>query len=303
MLMGELYRNLLKTNQNPYFGFHENSMWNYTRSVMPDSNVTSAIMSLMVFKAADPGVQTYQVATDVYQGPLDLLLTLIEHAELDITKLALAQVTDQYLEYLRATPNLNPEEVSGFLVIAAKLIQIKSEALLPRPPEREPGEEDPGETLVEQLKIYRQFKKLSIWFGDREDAGLQTFLRTAPPPKVEGKLDLSGLTLDDLVAAARSLFAEGKDLPLLNTIITIPRVTIREKINRILITLRRQGHLTFREMLGKHPTRVEVLVTFLAVLELVKRYMVTVKQDKLFDNFLVQPLETNSPMEEIDSEF
>ncbi|MBN2257463.1 MAG: segregation/condensation protein A [Anaerolineaceae bacterium] len=260
-------------------------------------------MSLMVFKALDPDIQVYQVATDIYQGPLDLLLTLIERAELDITKLALAQVTDQYLGYLRTTPSMNPEEVSSFLVIAAKLIQIKSEALLPRPPEREPGEEDPGVALVEQLKTYKQFKTLSLWFGAREEAGLQTYLRTAPPPKVEGKLDLSGLTLDDLVAAARSLFAEGKDLPLLNTIIAIPRVTIREKINRILITLRRQGHMTFREMLGQHATRVEVLVTFLAVLELVKRYMVSVKQDKLFDNFLVQPLESSTLEEEIDSEF
>jgi segregation and condensation protein A len=260
-------------------------------------------MSLMVFKAADPAYQVYQVATDVYQGPLDLLLSLIERAELDITKLALAQVTDQYLSYLRATPDLNPEEVSGFLVIAAKLIQIKSEALLPRPPEREPGEEDPGEALVEQLKIYKQFKRLAGWIGERESAGLQTFLRTAPPPKVEGKLDLSGLTLEDLVNTARMLFAEGKALPTLNTIISIPKITIREKINRILITLRQQGYLTFRDMLGQNATRVEVLVTFLAVLELVKRYMVTIQQDKLFDNFLVRPLESNSTVDEIDSEF
>jgi segregation and condensation protein A len=260
-------------------------------------------MSLMVFKAADPSYQAYQVATDVYQGPLDLLLGLIERAELDITKLALAQVTDQYLAYLRATPDLDPEEVSGFLVIAAKLIQIKSEALLPRPPERAPGEEDPGEALVEQLKIYKQFKRLAGWIGEREAAGLQSFLRTAPPPKVEGKLDLSGLTLEDLVNTARALFSEEKDMPMLNTIIAIPKITIREKINRILITLRQHGHLTFREMLGQHATRVEVLVTFLAVLELVKRYMVTIKQDKLFDNFLVQPLESTATVDEIDSEF
>lgn len=257
----------------------------------------------MVFKAADPAYQAYQVATDVYQGPLDLLLSLIERAELDITKLALAQVTDQYLSYLRATPDLNPEEVSGFLVIAAKLIQIKSEALLPRPPEREPGEEDPAEALVEQLKIYKQFKRLAGWIGERESAGLQTFLRTAPPPKVEGKLDLSGLTLEDLVNTARMLFAEGKALPMLNTIISIPKITIREKINRILITLRQQGYLTFRDMLGQHTTRVEVLVTFLAVLELVKRYMVTIQQDKLFDNFMVKPLDSNTTLDEIDSEF
>ena len=161
----------------------------------------------------------------------------------------------------------------------------------------------PAEALVEQLKIYKQFKRLAGWIGERESAGLQTFLRTAPPPKVEGKLDLSGLTLEDLVNTARMLFAEGKALPMLNTIISIPKMTIREKINRILITLRQQGHLTFRDMLGQNATRVEVLVTFLAVLELVKRYMVTIQQDKLFDNFLVQPIESSATVDEIDSEF
>lgn len=260
-------------------------------------------MSLMVYKTVDPNYQAYLVATDLYQGPLDLLLSLIEHAELDITKLALAQVTDQFLSYLRSTGDLNPDEVSDFLVIASKLIQIKSEALLPRPPEREPGEEDPGDALIEQLKIYKQFKQISAWFTGREESGLKTYLRTAPPPKVEGKLDLSGLTTEDLVAAARSLFSGGKELPLLNTIIAIPRMTIRDKINRILINLRRDGHLTFREMLGHRTTRVEILITFLAVLELVKRYLVTVKQDTLFDNFLVTPLESNTSVEEIDSEF
>ncbi|HZD57883.1 MAG TPA: segregation/condensation protein A, partial [Anaerolineales bacterium] len=86
----------------------------------------------------------YKVATPVFQGPLDLLLQLIESARLDITKLALAQVTDQFLEHLRNLEDHRAEEVSFFLVIAAKLVQIKSEVLLPRPPVREEGEEDPG---------------------------------------------------------------------------------------------------------------------------------------------------------------
>src|SRR5512142_586785 len=93
----------------------------------------------------------YQVTTPVYEGPLDLLLQLIERAELDITRLALAQVTDQYLAYLRGMEDRLAEEVSAFLVIAARLLQIKSEALLPRPPVREAGEEDPGEALAQQL--------------------------------------------------------------------------------------------------------------------------------------------------------
>src|SRR5262245_11384612 len=97
--------------------------------------------------------RAYRVATPVYEGPLDLLLQLIERAELDITKLALAQVTDQFLSYLAQLENRTANEVSAFLVIAARLVQIKSEALLPRPPQREVGEDDPGEALAQQLLV------------------------------------------------------------------------------------------------------------------------------------------------------
>ncbi|HJS28904.1 MAG TPA: ScpA family protein, partial [Anaerolineales bacterium] len=99
----------------------------------------------------------YKVSIPVYEGPLDLLLNLIEQAELDITRVALAQVTDQFLAYLQNLTIVSPEEISAFLVIAAKLVQIKSEALLPRPPARAEGEEDPAEALARQLRIYKRF--------------------------------------------------------------------------------------------------------------------------------------------------
>jgi segregation and condensation protein A len=98
----------------------------------------------------------YTVTITVYEGPLDLLLQLIEHAELDITAVALAKVTDQYLAYIHLM-QVPADEISAFLVVAAKLLQIKSEALLPRPPVREVGEEDPAEALARQLRIYKRF--------------------------------------------------------------------------------------------------------------------------------------------------
>src|SRR5437867_8934159 len=91
----------------------------------------------------------YKVQTPDYEGPLDLLLDLIERAELDITSVSLATVTDQYLAYIKNLEQVNADEISAFLVIAAKLLQIKSEALLPRPPARAPGEEDIGRSLVD----------------------------------------------------------------------------------------------------------------------------------------------------------
>jgi len=112
----------------------------------------------MKFDFATQQMGDYKVITPVYEGPLDLLLQLIQGAELDITKLALAQVTDQYLAHLKSIENRLADEVSAFLVIAAKLLQIKSEALLPRPPVREQGFEDPGEALARQLLAYKRYK-------------------------------------------------------------------------------------------------------------------------------------------------
>ena len=97
-------------------------------------------------------------------------------------------MTDQYLAYINGLEQLNADEISAFLVIAAKLLQIKSEALLPRPPVRAPGEEDVGRSLVDQLKLYKRFKQIGGWMNERQHANLRTFLRVAPPPKVEPKL-------------------------------------------------------------------------------------------------------------------
>src|SRR5512138_1256566 len=116
----------------------------------------------------------YTVTIPVYEGPLDLLLQLIERAELDITAVALAQVTDQYLAYIHQM-QVPADEISAFLVVAAKLLQIKSEALLPRPSVRKEGEEDLGEALARQLRIYKRYKEISKWLEDRESRHLRTY--------------------------------------------------------------------------------------------------------------------------------
>jgi segregation and condensation protein A len=247
--------------------------------------------------------RVYKVATPVYEGPLDLLLQLIERAELDITKLALAQVTDQYLQHLRSIQERAAEEVSAFLVIAAKLLQIKSEVLLPRPPVREEGEEDPAEALARQLVAYKRFKTIAVGLGQREEAGLHTYLRLAPPPKVEGSVDLSGVGLDDLVAAARQIFARTDNRPGLKTVVTPSPVTIRQKISHITRMLRERGQATFRAMLSGTKTRLELVVTFLAVLELIKRHMILARQEKLFGEIELEPAESWNESEEFELEF
>ncbi|HVM71439.1 MAG TPA: segregation/condensation protein A [Anaerolineales bacterium] len=244
----------------------------------------------------------YTVTTPVYAGPLDLLLQLIEHAELDITAVALAQVTDQYLAYIHQM-QVPADEISAFLVMAAKLIQIKSEALLPRPPVREAGEEDLGEELARQLQIYKRFKQIANWLEEREDRHLRTYLRVAPPIKIEGRLDLSDITLADLLSAAEDIFSEEADKQALGTVISAPRITIREKINLIAERLGQNPQTTFGRLLGEKPTRLEVVVTFLALLELVKRYNVAARQEGLFSDIQIEKMEDWGKDEELEIEF
>ncbi|MEZ0396928.1 MAG: segregation/condensation protein A [Anaerolineales bacterium] len=246
--------------------------------------------------------RAYTVSIPVYEGPLDLLLQLIERAELDITAVALAAVTDQYLEYIHQM-QVPADEISAFLVVAAKLLQIKSEALLPRPPGREAGEEDVGESLARQLRIYKRFKELAAWLEERENQHLRSYLRVAPPPKVEGRLDLSDVSLSDLLAAAQAVLAEEQEKQALGTVISAPRITIREKIAWIAAALQKEGRATFRGLLGEKPSRLEVVVTFLALLELVKRYRVAAYQEGLFREIEIQKVEDWKDDEELEIEF
>jgi len=245
----------------------------------------------------------YTFRTSVYDGPLDLLLDLIERAQLDITSVSLASVTDQYLAYINGLEQINADEISAFLVMAAKLLQIKSEALLPRPPARAAGEEEVGRSLVDQLKLYKRFKEIGGWMNARQQANLRTFLRVAPPPKVEPKLDLSNLTLEKLVAAAADAFAKERNKQPLGVIIAPPRVTIREKIDLIAKVMKEVERSSFRALLDPGASRLEIVVTFLAMLELVKRYRIQAHQGDLFSDIEINRMEEWKDDEEIDIEF
>lgn len=260
----------------------------------------------MDFQIAGHQTDSYQVSTDVYSGPLDLLLQLIEKAELDITRLALAQVTDQYLEYMHHLENQDASEVSAFLVIAARLVQIKSSALLPRPVL--PGiqlEEDPGEALARQLILYKRFKELSRFLEEQDSNNKRTYLRLDSSPRAQfsAKLDMEDLTILDIVSAAREIFGDPNNLAPLSEVVSFPRVTIREKISSILEYLRKGRELSFDQLYEKNKTRVEIVVTFLALLELVKRHMVGASQTSLFGDIHLYPEGDLISLEDQDLEF
>jgi segregation and condensation protein A len=242
----------------------------------------------------------YKVNTPVFKGPLDLLLNLIERAELDITKVSLAQVTDQYLAYLHNIREQALDEASEFLTIAAKLIQIKSEVLLPRPPQREEGEQDPGAALIQQLILYKQFKNIAAFLAEHD--GRSTYLRLAPPPKLEAQVDLKGIDIHDLVAIATDLFTRTDNRQELHTVVTPPPVTIRQKI-RLIGDLLRQGRTSFLTLIVGARSRIEIVVTFLAMLELIKREKINANQETNFSEITLETIGSWDQNEEFELEF
>jgi len=229
----------------------------------------------------------YHVQLPVFEGPLDLLLHLVEQEELDITKIALARVTDQYMAYLAQLERRQANELSDFLVVAAKLLLIKSEALLPQPKTRQPEEEDVGDDLVRQLKAYKRFKEVSKLLKARDEEGLRAYVRIASLPSLEPELDLAGATVDDLATAVREAFDMLSAPPVDDVVKSVP-VTIDEQIERIETELVHHSHVQFRDFLSQARSRVEVIVTLLAVLELIKQKRVRVVQQELFGEIVIE---------------
>ncbi|MBN1267686.1 MAG: segregation/condensation protein A [Anaerolineales bacterium] len=233
--------------------------------------------------------EAYTIHLPVYEGPLDLLLSLIENAELDITRIALAAVTDQYLAYMRQMQEVNLENLAAFMVIAARLIQIKSEALLPRPPEREQDEEDPGDALARQLILYRRFKQIAATLEQREALELRNYLRQAPLPYVEPKLDLTGANINDLRSFLLEMLKREHSNHELNQSIVPEEVSIRDRIHVIIGSVRKFGRTTFHRVISGARSRLEIAVSFLAMLELIKQRQIAATQENLFGPITIEP--------------
>lgn len=238
--------------------------------------------------ASDGAIDSYQIETDIFEGPLDLLLDLIQKAELDITAVSLAKVTDQFLLYINHHKEISADNLSEFLIIAAKLIQIKSEALLPRPPLRDDVEENLGEKLAQQLRLYRQIKETALWLNNRTDQQLRSFLRLSNNYQVNVKLDMGDLTINDLVDSLESIYLEEEEIKELGTVISIPRVTIRKKVQTIINLLTEEKTINFSKVLNGNNSRFNVIIVFLAVLELIKQEYITTNQLSLFSDIEIE---------------
>jgi len=232
-----------------------------------------------------------------FEGPLDLLLQLIEHRELDITRVSLASVTDQFLEVISRPGNIELSQLADYLIIAAKLILIKSRMLLPQPKATPAEEEDVGDDLVRQLREYKMFKQAAVFLRERERQGLRAYPRLAPPPRLKPTTArLEGVSPDDLANALMRALRIRPTLP--QGTLTVPlAVSIDHEIHRILDLTAMRASVTFTHLLERAQTRIEIIVTFLAVLELIKRRQIRAQQDTLFGEIVLERRDAPIAME------
>ena len=231
----------------------------------------------------------HQFRLPEFEGPLDLLLHLIEHREMDITRLSLGAVADQYLELISQPRAIELAALADYLIIAAKLILIKSRLLLPQPetPAPEGQEEDLGEALARQLREYKMFKHAALFLRERERQGLRAWPRFAPPPRPQPTAwKLEGVTADDLANALQRALHIRPTLP--QGTLTVPlSVSIDQQIHTIAQLTRTRTKIFFSRLLDQATTRVEIIVTFLAVLELIKRRQIVAQQEGLFGEIIL----------------
>ena len=245
----------------------------------------------------------YNVSISDFQGPLDLLLRLIEKEELDITRISLAKVTDQFIEYIQEPGNISVDQLSYFVVVGSRLIQLKSEVLLPggTTSHTEDGESD--EDLIQQLLIYKRFKEISGFLYELEQNGQKSYLRIAPPPAVELDFDMGELKLELLTQYATIALTNAGSKPEPKVTLTRTKITIRKKIETIADYLAKFHRGTFRNFLSDKPSRGEIVAAFLALLELIKRDLLHASQKSIFSEIEVESEKEWNQYEEFEIEF
>ena len=223
---------------------------------------------------------TTRVQLEIFEGPLDLLLHLIKKNEVSITDIPIATITEQYLATLEVMQTFNLDVAGEFLVMAATLIHIKSRMLLPLTDDEEDEEEgaDPREELVRRLLEYQRFKDAADQLERREVLTRDVFVRSVAPAEAipaPGFRDVSVFEL--LTALKRVLDRLPKDVV---HEVMLEKITVREKMTLLLDHLRTQGKILFESLFAEVTTRMEVVVTFLAMLELVKVRAIRIFQEE-----------------------
>ncbi len=223
----------------------------------------------------------YHVALPTFEGPLDLLLHLIQQHELDIKDIPIAFVSEKYLEYIMLMQDLNIDLASEYLVMAATLAHIKSKMLLPKPPvdqDDESAEElDPRGELVRRLLEYQKYKHAAEKLGASPVLGRDVFVRGAPAPSIDGPSPLAQVSVFKLFDAFQRLLSKVKQTA--EHLIDVDRISISERIIQLTDLLRGRGPVPFSELFDENTTRPDLIVSFLAVLEMTRLRMMVVVQE------------------------
>ncbi len=223
----------------------------------------------------------YQVVLPTFEGPLDLLLHLIEQHELDIRDIPIAFVAAKYVEYIVLMEELNIDIASEYLVMAATLTHIKSKMLLPVPPVDQDDDDelglDPRGELVRRLLEYQKYKRAAEQLGGGDVLGRDVFVRGLPAPSVEGPAPLAGLSLFKLLDAFQSVLSRATTK--VDHQIDFERFSITDRINQLVDLLQVHNRLSFEQLFEGASSRGDLIVTFLALLEMTRLRMTRLEQD------------------------
>ena len=242
------------------------------------------------------------VKLEVFEGPLDLLLHLIEKNKIDIYDIPIALITEQYMDYLKAMEKQDLDNMSEFLVMAATLLKIKSRMLLPQEQTEEEEQEDPRQELVERLLEYKMYKYMSLELRDRHtDADKMMFKKSTLPPEVadfkeEINLEelIGDLTLSKLNDIFRSVMKKQVDKidPVRSKFGKIEKeeVNLSKKMRYVQEYGLANKKFSFRKLLEEQSDKMDLIVTFLCVLELMKMGRVSIVQEEIFDDIIIEYL-------------
>lgn len=233
-----------------------------------------------------------------FEGPLDLLLHLIDKAEIDIHEISISEITDQYMMYLGAMQELELDVTSEFLVMAATLLAMKSKQLLPKPPVIEDFEDawtddglDPRDELIQKLVEYRKFKMIAEQLREKEHERSLVYTKepedlTPYMPKVQEN-PVKGLHVSDLILAFQKALRRAARR---NVISTVKRdeISVKDRIRDIAELLKDHSMVRFSRLIRREMDRHEIVVTFLAILELMKMKQISCFQNRLFDDIVIQ---------------
>lgn len=244
----------------------------------------------------------YDIQLENFEGPLDLLLHLIKKNEMDVHDIPMAEITRQYLSILDAMKTLNLDMAGEFLLMAATLLHIKSKMLLPKiiEDEQEEEEEDPRAELVRRLLEYQKYKDVSLTLESKPQLGRDLFARVSAEPEVleNAEAGFVAVGLFDLLEALKDVMKESPE-PVVHQV-NMEQLSVTERINAILSELQGKESLAFNDLFSNGLKRTEVIVTFLALLELVKLRMVRFMQNVHHGSIWLFPAVTIEESDELD---